>query len=142
MAMSYFKLFVYGLFPIPVILLGLLIFPLPRSVHKVVLKLTDSVLFYHPHPNLKISLYWICLLISLFTMFTSYQSYDDKKFTYYNIKEHGGSSDTALMKLLGAERNVWIATTGTGLWFLLHRFRSMFKKLILAEDSMKAQKSK
>lgn len=85
----------------PCVLLALLLLPFPRSVHKQVLKLTDSILFYHPHPNIQLSLFWISFGVSFLTLVATYQAYDDKKATYYSVKEHGGNTEVALAKLLG-----------------------------------------
>mmetsp|Transcript_15737 Transcript_15737/g.17766 ORF Transcript_15737/g.17766 Transcript_15737/m.17766 type:complete len:148 (-) Transcript_15737:219-662(-) len=140
--MSYFKVFVQVIFPVPVILLGLLLLPLPISVHKGVISLTDSILFLRPHPHIHISLFWLCFGVSVVTLFSSYQAYNDNKEVYYSVKHSGGHQSPALTKLMAAERNVWISLAASVLWLLLHRYRSLMKRCFRAEDFVAADASK
>mmetsp|Transcript_4859 Transcript_4859/g.6150 ORF Transcript_4859/g.6150 Transcript_4859/m.6150 type:complete len:145 (+) Transcript_4859:103-537(+) len=140
--MSYFKFFVTVLFPIPAILLTLLLLPLPTSIHVGVIRLADSILFLKPHPNLELSLFWLCFGLSCFTLFSAYQSYDNNKEVYYNVKNHGGHQPHALVKLMAAERNVWISTLGCALWLILHRYRSLMKRCFRAESLLENEVEK
>lgn len=130
---SYFSFFVNVMFPVPAVLLALLLFPLPAGVQQGVLRLADRVLFFEPHPYVKVSVFWISFVVSLVTLFYSYQEYDERKDIYTSAKRGGGDQAQALIKLMAAERNCWISLTATGLWLILHRYRSLLKRCRRAE---------
>ena len=46
-------------------------------------------------------MFWLCFGTSVLTLVAAFQAYDEYKATYYNVKEHGGSTEPALIKLLG-----------------------------------------
>jgi hypothetical protein len=64
---SYFKVFVFTLFPPALLLLGLLLIPFPPRVAKAVIRVCDSFLFLQPHPNIPLSLFWCVLTLSAAT---------------------------------------------------------------------------
>ena len=127
MALTYFKLFVWFVFPPPAVLLALLLLPLPGSVRKAVVGLTDAVLFMKPHPGLGLSLFWLALALSVATFASSMQALGERAETYNEAKHHGHGPD-ALVKLLAAERNAWISGCAVALWVILHRHRSLIKR--------------
>lgn len=137
---SYFSLFVNFMFPIPAILLALLLFPLPSKVQESVVQLADSVLFFEPHPQVKISLFWLCFGVAAVTLYLAYQEYDERKDIYLSVKRSGGQESPALVKLMASERNCWISLTATLLWLMLHRYRSLLKRCRKAESAIETVK--
>jgi len=155
---SYFKFFVFMLFPPAAFLLALLVFPFPAFITKRVVHLTDAVLFWRPHPTVPLSLFWCVLLLSFLTFAETMLSIREANAEYQESK-HGGRSERALIKLLVEQRNGWIsgefyyleggAQTNDNvaftcmyvgfafiLWFLLHRYRSFLKKYYALEDKL------
>eukprot|EP00515_Schizochytrium_aggregatum_P000579 CAMPEP_0202040404 /NCGR_PEP_ID=MMETSP0962-20130828/20552_1 /ASSEMBLY_ACC=CAM_ASM_000488 /TAXON_ID=4773 /ORGANISM="Schizochytrium aggregatum, Strain ATCC28209" /LENGTH=147 /DNA_ID=CAMNT_0048604677 /DNA_START=77 /DNA_END=520 /DNA_ORIENTATION=- len=137
MALSYFKTFVWVMFPPPLLLLGLLLLPLPNALRNATLRFSDSVLFLKVHPSLKLSLFWFCLLLSTLTFLSCIQAVAEKREIYQSAKINGNACEQ-LVKLLGAERNAWISGTACALWVILHRFRSVFKAHRMLEMQVEA----
>lgn len=125
---SFFSLFVYVFFPLPALLLVLLMLPLPGGVKNWLVKLTDGILFVHPHPNIPLSLFWLSLGVSAVTLFSSYQSYSKNQESYASVRANGGLLLEPRIKLLASERNLWISASATCLWIILHRFRNLQKR--------------
>ena len=124
---TYFKIFVFFLFPPPAFLIGLLILPLPNSFIKKIIQLCDAVLFWNPHPYVPISLFWCVLILSLATFAEMYTGLQTVRSEYESAKR-AGNYDRALVNLLAEERNAWISGSALGLWIILHRYRNLLKK--------------
>lgn len=135
MAVSYFGIFVYLLFPPVVVLLALLLLPLPGKVHRAVVHLCDTILFLEPHPDIKLSLFWLILLLAGTTFIVQLNTMNDYKKVYKRVKESGGEKEDALIDLLASERNVWISGAAFCGWLILHRYRSLLKKYYRLEDT-------
>uniref|UniRef100_A0A7S2S677 BAP29/BAP31 transmembrane domain-containing protein n=1 Tax=Mucochytrium quahogii TaxID=96639 RepID=A0A7S2S677_9STRA len=138
MGFTFFKAFVWVMFPPPAILAVLLLLPLPRGVTTAIVHLCDSILFMQPHPGIGLSLFWLCFGVSCFTFFASFNSILEKKEVYDSVKMSGGNTSPALIKLLAAERNAWISGTACCLWLFLHRFRHLMKRTMYLEEQVEA----
>eukprot|EP00514_Thraustochytrium_sp_LLF1b_P005347 CAMPEP_0184527048 /NCGR_PEP_ID=MMETSP0198_2-20121128/10987_1 /TAXON_ID=1112570 /ORGANISM="Thraustochytrium sp., Strain LLF1b" /LENGTH=73 /DNA_ID=CAMNT_0026918675 /DNA_START=315 /DNA_END=536 /DNA_ORIENTATION=- len=57
----------------------------------------------------------------------------ERKEDYEGAKSIGGNISQALVKLLAAERNMWISACALGLWVVLHRYRSLMKRCSMVE---------
>jgi hypothetical protein len=137
---TYFKVFVFLLFPPAAFLISLLIIPFPTRVTKQIIKLCDAVLFCQPHPYVPISLFWCVLILSFFTFTEMYLGLQSIREEYQSAKK-AGNFDRSLAKLMAEERNVWISGSAFGLWVILHRYRSLLKKYhnILEEQQIGRQ---
>ena len=124
---TYFKFFVFLLFPPAAFLLLLLVLPLPILITKKIINVCDAILFCKPHPYIPISLFWCVLILSFFTF---YETYVDMKMAYveYHSAKLVGNFDRALVRLMAEERNAWISGFAFVLWALLHRYRNLLKK--------------
>jgi len=140
MAVTYFKVFFYVFFPVPLLLLGLLMLPLPKTLQNGIIKLCDAILFMKPHPSFKISLFWLCFLLSAVTFGLSFQAVLEKQEIYQSARKATGGSQDSKIALLGAERNLWISGCSTGLWVILYRYRSLQKRCNVAEEAQRATK--
>ncbi len=130
---TYFKIFVFLLFPPAAFLIGLLIIPFPTDVTKKIIKLCDAILFFQPHPYVPISLFWCVLILSFVTFAEMYSRLQTIRQEYYFAKR-AGSSDRVLARLMAEERNVWISGSAFGLWIILHRYRNLLKKYHKLQD--------
>ena len=67
--MGFFLFFVYLLFPIPAIVLALLLIPFPVSIKQKIIRFADFILFVNVHPAVPgLSLFWLCFLVSMITL--------------------------------------------------------------------------
>ena len=124
---SYFKIFVFVLFPPAAFLMILLILPFPDFITKQIIKLCDGFLFCQPHPYIPLSLFSCVLIISLVT-FIEMQMELQQVNEQYIFAKRGGNFDKSLIKLMAEERNAWISGSALGLWILLHRYCTLLKK--------------
>jgi hypothetical protein len=124
---TYFKIFVYALFPPAAIMLAFLVLPLPKFISRRLVQATDALLFLRPHPHVPLSLFYCVLLLSFLTFAETMLDVRQVQEEYRMSKSAGGRSDKALIRLLAEERNAWISGFAFSLWVLLHRFRSVLK---------------
>lgn len=122
---SYFRIFVYALFPPAGVLLLLLMTPLPRSLQKSVVNLCDGVLFWQPHARVPLSLFSLVVGISALTLLVVLQD-------LFTLREQYEASpdkpERTLVRILAEERNAWISASCIALWSIAHRFRSLMRK--------------
>jgi hypothetical protein len=123
---SYFKVFVYLLFPPAALLITLLIIPFPTLITRKIIALCDSILFCRPHPYIPIPLFWCVLLLSFLTFM---EMYNDLKLVRvdYEMAKKGGNFDKQLIKLMVEERNLWISGFAFVLWVLLYKLCYLLK---------------
>lgn len=112
------------------VLLPALTLPLSPNIQRHVVKICDNFLFSHPHPSLNISLFWIIINISGLTLFTQYRKMTRARALFQHVKLKGGNKKDSLIRLLAAQRNVWMAASGFFAWIFLHRYRSLLKKYL------------
>ena len=122
---SYFRIFVYALFPPAGVLLMLLMTPLPRSLQKSVVNLCDGVLFWQPHASVPLSLYTLVVGISALTLLVVLQD-------LFTLRDQYAAStdkpERTLVRILAEERNAWISASCIALWSIAHRYRSLMRK--------------
>lgn len=131
--LSYFKVYVWFLFPPAAVLLFLLLVPLPHGARRGVVALSDAVLFSRPHPHLALSLFWLVFLLSLTTFVLVV---DEMRQVSAQYREARGEVRTTELKikLLAEERNAWISACCMTLWLVVHRFRNLLKKYYQTVD--------
>ena len=132
---TYFKVFVFLLFPPAAFLLTLLVLPLPIFMTKKIINVCDLFLFCRPHPYIPISLFWCVMILSLITFFETYADMKQASIDYVSSRK-AGNFDRSLVRLMAEERNAWISGFATVLWVLLHRFRNLLKKYYNLMDSV------
>jgi hypothetical protein len=125
--MTYFKVFVFLLFPPAALLLTLLVLPFPLPVTKLIIRWCDKLLFWRPHPHIPLSLFWCVLALSFLTFAETFSDMG-QAWTEYHESKKAGRSDRTLIRLMAEERNAWISGFAFVLWVLLHRFRNLLKQ--------------
>ncbi|GBG26599.1 Hypothetical Protein FCC1311_028202 [Hondaea fermentalgiana] len=113
---------------VPGVMLVLLLLPLPNKAQNVLVAITDKVLYLRPHPYVNLSLFWINLLVSLAAFAYAVFIMENSRKDYVSAKHKGGIALEQRVRLLAAERNLWITGCSAGLWILLHRFRTLQKR--------------
>jgi hypothetical protein len=132
---SFFKVFVYALFPPAALLLMLLLLPFPQRVARAVIQLCDAFLFLQPHPQVPLSLFWIVFGISSLTFSVHMDELVRIQKEYRGFQQERFEDRNRLqVKLLAEERNCWISGCCLTLWLGVHRYRSLLKKYYKLED--------
>mmetsp|Transcript_14438 Transcript_14438/g.25697 ORF Transcript_14438/g.25697 Transcript_14438/m.25697 type:complete len:129 (+) Transcript_14438:507-893(+) len=124
---------------VPGALLLLLLMPLPRKVQNVLVTVCDKMLFLRPHPYLNLSVFWLYLLISVGAFLFAVMSMHKAREHYVMVRGVAGDALEPRVKLLAAERNVWITGSAWVLWVLLHRFRSLQRRYNQLLDQVKTE---
>lgn len=141
-SISYFKVFVYTLFPPAAFLLAMLLIPFPPKVAKAVISMCDSFLFLQPHPTVPLSLFWCVVTLSAVTFLLHMDNLTLLHAKYRGFGHEPGTPmedrDRALIKLLAEERNCWICGCNLVLWVGVHRYRSLLKRYYRSEDQKSA----
>lgn len=128
--MSGWLFFCWVMLPIPAVLIILLLLPSPAFVRNSIVNLCDSILFVKPHPQIPLSLFWVCQLACVIIFFGCVNTYLK---SYEDYKSNKNFGERPKIKLLAAERNVWLSLYATSMWFFLHRYRHLQKKYIALE---------
>ncbi|KAH9260716.1 hypothetical protein BASA81_001183 [Batrachochytrium salamandrivorans] len=143
-SLSYFKVFVYTLFPPAFFLLALLLIPFPPKVAKVVIRLCDSFLFWQPHPAVPLSLFWCVVTVSAVTFLLHMDNLNKLHNDYRGGERHVNTGSVVedrsrvLIKLLAEERNCWICGCNLMLWVGVHRYRNLLKAYYRSQDEKSA----
>lgn len=115
--------FIHALYPLPVLLLGLMFLPIPSKVkpayRRVVLGITDFVLFYNPLSSY-VTLFTISTTLSLLAFAaTALKTYDMSRGTETHEKR---------CSRWRAERNFWMCLLSVVLWLCLHKIRTLTRE--------------
>ncbi len=132
---SYFKIFVYFLFPPAAALIALLLFPFPNMIKRQIVRLCDNVLYWRPHPYIPVSLIGCVLIVSALT-FVQMHADLNQVYQDYTIAKKNGNSDRQLVKLMAEERNIWISGSAFWLWVVLYSYINTLKKYFKLVDSL------
>lgn len=133
------KLFTNVLFPPGLGLLTLLLLPFPPSVGQMVVKVCDTFLFVHPHPQIPMSLFWVIFLNCVSVLYVNYQDMVIARLGYAAEKARGHhykERDRWLVKVLAKQRNFWASFCVLMMWVMLHRYRSLLKKSLTTNRGM------
>lgn len=120
-AISFAKFFVMALFPVPVVMLVMLLAPLPKFVLRHSVNFTDHVLMIVPHPYIPVSLYTIMVFMAMANFGNNYLVMNKAAELYYEVKHTGGITSAPLVSMMAAERNLWMSGCAMMMWIVLGR---------------------
>lgn len=134
---SYFRVFVYAIFPLPAFTLLLLICPFPNYILKKIVNFVDTIMKVKPYPTINVSLLQLVLVISAATFFEMYFDLKNIENDHENAKKLGSNSDRLLIKMLREQRNIWISSCAFCSWLILYMLCDLFKKYFDALEHIK-----
>jgi hypothetical protein len=93
-------------------------------VTRFILKACDGILFFRPHPQVPISLFWLVISAALATMLDNVREY--RALTTLQAGKH--ANPKMAIRLLVKERNYWVASFVLLLFVCIHQFRHQLKE--------------